>query len=225
MPDYISKHQVRNGRRGGGVSIYIHSSLKFKKRPDLSIISKDIEMLTLEILSDKTRNILVNVLYRPPVGQYEQFKNFLTTFFSRTKNCNKDVHIAGDFNLNLLDHDTNKKVQNFLNLIYQNCLIRTINKPTRVTMKTATAIDHILTNSFLILTLNQLFLKLIFLTISLFAFRYHYRHLLSQKMKPPFSKKELLALIQLKCLNKNYIKLIGKKLKRIKTLMKLTKFF
>ena len=39
-------------------------------------------------------------------------------------------------------------MQDFLNLIYQNNLIPTINKPTRVTMKTATAIDHILTNSF-----------------------------------------------------------------------------
>ena len=101
LPNYISKHQVRSDRRRGGVSIYIHSSLKFKERPDLSIISKDIETLTLEILSDKTRNILVNVLYRPPVGQYKQFENFLTIFLSRTKNCNKNIHIAGDFNLSL----------------------------------------------------------------------------------------------------------------------------
>ena len=52
------------------------------------------------------------------------------------------------FNLNLLDHNINKKVQDFLDLIYQNSLIPTINKPARVTMKTATAIDYILTNSF-----------------------------------------------------------------------------
>ena len=90
----------------------------------------------LEILSDKTCNVFFNVLYRPPIGQYEQFENFLTTFFSRTKSCNKD----------LLDHDTNKKVQEFLNLIYQNSLIPIISKPTRVTMKTATAIDHLLIN-------------------------------------------------------------------------------
>ena len=118
LPNYISKHQVRSDRRGGGVSIYIHSSIKFKERPDLSIISKDIETLTLEILSDKTRNILVNVLCRFPVGQYKQFENFLTTFFSITKSYDKDIHIAGDFNLILLDHDTNKKVQDFLNLLY-----------------------------------------------------------------------------------------------------------
>ena len=58
------------------------------------------------------------------------------------------MHIAGDFSLNLLDHNTNRKVHNFLSLIYQNGMIPTINKPTRVTRKTATAIYHILTNSF-----------------------------------------------------------------------------
>ena len=120
FPNCSSKHQVRSDLRENGVSIYIYSSLKFKERIDLSIISKDIETLTLEMLSDKTHNTLVIILYRLPVGQYEQFENFLTTYFSRTKNCNKDIYIAGDFNLNLLDRDTNEKVQDFLNLICQN---------------------------------------------------------------------------------------------------------
>ena len=39
-------------------------------------------------------------------------------------------------------------MQNYLNLIYQNSFIPTVNKPTRVTRKTSTIIDHILTNSF-----------------------------------------------------------------------------
>ena len=56
------------------------------------------------------------------------------------------MHIAGDFNLNLLDH--NRKVHNFLSLIYQNGMIPTINKATRVKRKTGKAIDRILTNSF-----------------------------------------------------------------------------
>ena len=59
-----------------------------------------------------------------------------------------DIFIfAGDFNLNLLDHNPNRKVHNFLSLIYENGMILAINKPTRVTRKTATAIDHILINS------------------------------------------------------------------------------
>ena len=51
--------------------------------------------------------------------------------------------------MNLLDHSTNSKVKEYLNIVFQNLLIRMINKPTRVSKSNATIIDHILTNSFL----------------------------------------------------------------------------
>ena len=54
---------------------------------------------------------------------------------------------AGDFNINVLDFEQNKNVQNFVNLMFQFGLVPTINKPTRVTNKTISAIDHIITNS------------------------------------------------------------------------------
>ena len=147
LPSYKINHQARGDRKGGGVSIYVRKSLDFKIRPYLSINNVDIESLTIEILSDNKRNTLVNALYRPPNGQIEPFV-FLNNIFSKIKTSNKLFHIAGDFNLNLLDHDTNTKVQIFLNLVYRNGMIPTINKPTRITRKTATAIDHILKNSF-----------------------------------------------------------------------------
>ena len=55
--------------------------------------------------------------------------------------------LAGDFNLNVLDFEQNKKVQNFVNLMFQFGLIPTINKPTRVINETISAIDQIITNS------------------------------------------------------------------------------
>ena len=54
--------------------------------------------------------------------------------------------LGGDFNINLLDFETNKKVQSFVNLMFQFSMIPTINKPTRATKQTATAIDNITTN-------------------------------------------------------------------------------
>ena len=48
---------------------------------------------------------------------------------------------------NILDYENNKKVQNFLNLTFEFSVIPTINKPTRVTSYTASAIDNIITNS------------------------------------------------------------------------------
>ena len=55
--------------------------------------------------------------------------------------------MAGDFNMNLLDFEQNKKVQNFLNIMFGHSMMPVINKPTRVTKNTATAIDNIFINS------------------------------------------------------------------------------
>ena len=76
LPNYQSIHQARGDCKGGGVSIYIHKSLDFTVKPDLSINNNDIESLTIEILSNKKRNALINALYRPPDGQIEPFENF-----------------------------------------------------------------------------------------------------------------------------------------------------
>ena len=46
---------------------------------------------------------------KKPNGQIEPFENFLNNIFSKIKKANKLFHIVGDFNLNLLDHDTNRK--------------------------------------------------------------------------------------------------------------------
>ena len=78
----------------------------------------------------------------------EPIGKFLNCPFHKTKKSNKKFHIARDFNLNALDHDNCKKVQNFLNLLYKNNMIPIMIKPTRVTRKTATAIDHIIINCF-----------------------------------------------------------------------------
>ena len=58
----------------------------------------------------------------------------------------KHMMFAGDFNMNMLDYEYNRKVKSFFNLMYQRNLIPTINKLTRVGKNSATAIDHIITD-------------------------------------------------------------------------------
>ena len=53
--------------------------------------------------------------------------------------------LIGDLIINLLDFDKNKRVQAFVNLMFRFRMILTINKPTRVTRHSATAIDHVFT--------------------------------------------------------------------------------
>ena len=47
----------------------------------------------------------------------------------------KNMMFAGDFNINMLDYEYNKKTKSFFDLLYQCNLIPTINKPTRVEKK------------------------------------------------------------------------------------------
>ena len=54
--------------------------------------------------------------------------------------------MTGDFNLNVMDFENNKKIQNFINLMFRYGMIPTINKPTQVTANNATAINHIIIN-------------------------------------------------------------------------------
>ena len=44
-----------------------------------------------------------NILYLPPCG--EPFETSFDSVFSQSKSTNKAMHIARNFNLNLLDHD------------------------------------------------------------------------------------------------------------------------
>ena len=59
--------------------------------------------------------------------------------------------------MNLLDYEKCKKVQEFLNLIFENSMIPAINKPTRVTRQSTTAVDHILRHCFVNFILKQQF--------------------------------------------------------------------
>ena len=79
-------HQVRHHGKYGGVSFYIGEAFNFKVEIDLSFNTRDLELLSVEILFDKRCNILVNVLCRPPSSLTEPFENFLKDIFSKTKN-------------------------------------------------------------------------------------------------------------------------------------------
>ena len=72
----------------------------------------------------------------------------------------KLFYAIGDFSLNVLDYSKNEKVTKFLSLIFEYGLVPVINKPTRVTKNTATAVDDIIANSPLHRTINKGIIKL-----------------------------------------------------------------
>ena len=124
--------------------IFIHESLNFKLRNDLSACDDNSEIISIEIINRTTKNIIINAIYRLPVGKIKPFKNTLKDILSKNSKSNKTMYLVGDLNLNVIDYESNTKVKNFFNLIFQNGLIPVINKPTRVTKKKALLLSIIL---------------------------------------------------------------------------------
>ena len=69
-----------NSKKGGGVSIYVHNDIHYKRREDLSLPSKLYESVFIEI--DKSifctnRNVIIGEIYNPPSSKLKCFNTNL----------------------------------------------------------------------------------------------------------------------------------------------------
>ena len=145
LPGYNVLHQIGKSRRGGGINISVHESLSLKRRKDLGINPEAVESLSIEILNEICKNVILNTISRPPNGDIESLsieilnkkckniildticrspngdietrENYFKNLFAKNDTVNKHILLAGDFNLNVLDFKNNRKVQNFINLV------------------------------------------------------------------------------------------------------------
>ena len=147
LSGYKVLHQTRKNCKLAGVRVFVHENLSFKLREDLSISCDAIQSLSIEITSTKSKNIILNTIYSPPNGDIKQCETNFKEIFSKNGKSLKNIVLAGDFNIKLLDFETNKNVQLVLNLMFCYNMIPFTNKPTQVTRHSANAIDHIITNS------------------------------------------------------------------------------
>ena len=65
------------------------------------------------------------MIYRPPNGDLNVCETFFKKILSDSTIVNKTFFLAGDFNINLIDFETNKKVQSFVNLMFEFSMIPT----------------------------------------------------------------------------------------------------
>ena len=75
--DIIRKDRLHNGRSGGGVRIYLRSSLNFRIREDL--LNDNFECIVVEISKTRSKPFLVGTWYRPPNFPSDLFSHFETT--------------------------------------------------------------------------------------------------------------------------------------------------
>jgi len=152
IPDYTSVHQCRQERRGGGVSLYVHNSVQFKERVDISYSNNCIECVFIEIdrkvLGCKT-NVIVGTIYRPPNTDINVFSEQLNNVLSSIKNEKKLCYCMGDYNANILNSETHAGTGKFLDVMYCHSFVPLITKPTRVANDSATIIDNVFSNDLL----------------------------------------------------------------------------
>ena len=137
----------KTNKKGGGVVIYVKTNLTYKIRHELSISNKDSEVLTIEIINNKSKNYIITCCYRPPRGNSKALSEFLEKTY-RLNNSKKGLFILGDFNLNCFDYDEKSEIKEFYEHMFQHGLIPIINRPSRVTTTSRTLIDNIFTGEF-----------------------------------------------------------------------------
>ena len=147
IENYVLINAPRPDRRSGGSALYIHNSVSYRIREDLKLTDNNhSESVFIEILNSVNKNIIVGNVYRAHRTDLNLFLIDLENCLSKISHENKQCFISGDFNLDLLKHDTNNLIDNYLNIFYNNNMRPLIDRPTRITPTSATLIDNIFTN-------------------------------------------------------------------------------
>ena len=112
-------------------------------RPDLTFLEDFLETVFVEITVNSS-SFVVGQVYRRPKTDIKCFLEKLKSIIDMIHSEKKTCILLGDININLLKPipDT----QDLTSLLYSKFYFNAITKPTRVTHKTATLIDHIWTN-------------------------------------------------------------------------------
>ncbi len=98
---------IEMGGRGGGVAIYVRSTIPYTERNDLLV--SNVEALCLEIRKPKSKALLMSTWYRPPSANIELL-DFFNDFLRKADDENKDIVITGDFNCNFLATEYNDDI-------------------------------------------------------------------------------------------------------------------
>lgn len=107
---YISYHNIRKDRRGGGVSIFIHETVTMNRSPIvlLNHVTSDLNHFLMIYIPDINIHIITS--YRCPSSSINEYLRTLTELCLRNENS----ILIGDLNVNLLDQRLNYALRNTL---------------------------------------------------------------------------------------------------------------
>lgn len=145
LPGFNSIAKCRpTGRRGGGIMVFTKEELQIKDI-SLEFYFNSTEFLILQ-LSYKKEYVILGAFYRPPSQNVNNFNEELEIFLtSNLVTKAKHLIMAGDINICYLTGMYGS--EEYLNVLYTNRMLNTIQEPTRVEFYgnnlVATCLDHI----------------------------------------------------------------------------------
>ena len=144
IPGYIGRHVYREGRRGGGVSLYVNSGITFHTMSDKCFISEMMEIVTVRVLVNPGCPVTIVAIYRPPSREniplfIAALSDILGSFHRSTP-----VYVVGDINIDILEQQGLPR--DFVDAMHSLSFVPLITIPTRVTAHSATLLDHVWTN-------------------------------------------------------------------------------
>ena len=141
----VSKNLNPNCSSHGGLLIYMKNTLDLIRYEKIDNC-KTFEALVLYLKTSENRKYALVNLYKPPSNQERTIDNFLLEYFpiiSKLQSENKDIIITGDFNINLLEINSNFKFQEFFDNMLNLNFLPKITLPTKFNNLSANLLDHI----------------------------------------------------------------------------------
>ena len=129
----------------GGVDINVRENLSYFQKTDINIDIEDCESLFIKIANHasnrKTNKTLIGVVYRHLRSCFKSFQSKFCDILHKLNHSNCSFLIS-DFNIDLKKQNIDSKISDY----YSSGRYLLINKPTRLTPKSSTTLDHIYTN-------------------------------------------------------------------------------
>jgi len=139
---YEGFHVFREGRRGGGISIFVKSNIRCSMSNRYSFINDSIEICTTDVVVGSSRTKIIGI-YRAPDKSLMLFNEELTRIFSELDSRDLTL-IVGDLNIDLIDPNAaeSEVICNF----YSASFFPLIHDPTHISGHSSKCIDHIWSN-------------------------------------------------------------------------------
>ena len=136
----------------GGCGLYVSDDLKHQPRKDLNMKIKEahceVETCWIELIIENQPNFLICVVYRHPKKDDTKTTENLSATLDKIKKEKKNTLVIGDINFDLLNHERNDNISNFLNMMLENGLQPCITEPTRIVPgNKPSLVDNIFSNS------------------------------------------------------------------------------